>query len=91
MQDTWIQSLGQEDPLEKKMVPHSSILAWEIPWTEGLAGYSPWGRKRIGHDAAIKQKQHFTDKVTGRVVTQPGSERPKIKSKPFVSRARALC
>ena len=34
MQDTWIQSLGQEDPLEKEMATHSSILAWEIPWTE---------------------------------------------------------
>ena len=34
MQDTWIQSLGQGDPLEKEMATHSSILAWEIPWTE---------------------------------------------------------
>ena len=35
----------QEDPLEKEMATHSSILAWEIPWTEDLAGYSPWSRK----------------------------------------------
>ena len=35
MQDTWVQSLGREDPLEKEMATHSSILAWEIPWTEG--------------------------------------------------------
>ena len=34
MQDTWVQSLGQEDPLEKEMTTHSSILAWKIPWTE---------------------------------------------------------
>ena len=34
MQETWVQSLGQEDPLEKVMATHSSILAWEIPWTE---------------------------------------------------------
>ena len=34
MQETWIWSLGQEDPLEKEIVTHSSILAWEIPWTE---------------------------------------------------------
>ena len=34
MQETWVQSLGQEDPLEKEMATHSSILAWEIPWTE---------------------------------------------------------
>ena len=45
MQETYIQSLGQEDPLEKEMATHSSILAWEIPWTEEPGGYSPWGRK----------------------------------------------
>ena len=38
-----IQSLGQEDPLEKEMAAHSSIFAWEIWWTEELEGYSPWG------------------------------------------------
>ena len=36
MQETWAQSQGQEDPLEKKMATHSSILAWKIPWTENL-------------------------------------------------------
>ena len=40
-----VRSLGQEDPLEKGMATHSSILAWRIPWTEDLAGYSPWGHK----------------------------------------------
>ena len=40
-QEMWVQSLGQEDPLEKKMATHSSILAWRIPWTVSLAGYSP--------------------------------------------------
>ena len=35
MQETWVQSLGQEDPLEEEMATHSSILAWEIPWTRG--------------------------------------------------------
>ena len=45
-QETWVQSLGQEDPLEKEMETHSSILTWKIPWTErSLVGYSPWGRK----------------------------------------------
>ena len=38
MQETWIRSLGQEDPLEKGMATHSSILAWKIPWTEWPAG-----------------------------------------------------
>ena len=41
MQETWARSLGQQDPLEKEMATHSSILAWRIPWTEELAGYSP--------------------------------------------------
>ena len=41
MQETWVRSLGQEDPLEKRMATHSSILAWRIPWTRSLAGYSP--------------------------------------------------
>ena len=47
MWDTWVQSLGQEDPLEKEMATHSSILAWTISWTEELVGYSPWGCKEL--------------------------------------------
>ena len=45
MQKTWVPSLGWEDALEKEMTTHSSIRAWEIPWTEELwdSGYSPWG------------------------------------------------
>ena len=43
-QETQVQSLGQEDPLEKEMATHPSILAWRIPWTEDPGGYSPWGR-----------------------------------------------
>ena len=46
MQETRVQSLGQEDLLEKEMATHSSILAWRIPWTEEPGSYySPWGRK----------------------------------------------
>ena len=44
IQETWVWSLGQEDPLEKGMATHSSILAWRIPWTEGMS-YSPWSCK----------------------------------------------
>ena len=44
MQETWVQSLSWEDPLEKGMATHSSILAWEIPWTE-----KPGGLKSMGH------------------------------------------
>ena len=39
MQETWVRFLGWEDPLEKEMATHSSLLAWEIPWTEELVGY----------------------------------------------------
>ena len=46
-QETWAQFLGQQDPLEKEMATHSSILAWRIPWTEELAGYSPWDHKEL--------------------------------------------
>ena len=44
-QETWVRSLGWEDLLEKGMAADSSILAWRIPWTEELGGYSPWGCK----------------------------------------------
>ena len=49
-QETRVQSLGQEDPLEKAMATHSSILAWRIPWTEEPGGYRPWGHKESRHD-----------------------------------------
>ena len=45
MRETWVRSLGWKDPLEKKMATHSSMLVWEIPRTEGLVGYSPWGHR----------------------------------------------
>ena len=45
MQETWIRSLGWEDPLEKEMAAYSSILAWKIPWTWSLVVYCPWGLK----------------------------------------------
>ena len=50
MQETWVRSLGQEDPLEKEMATHSSILAWRIPWTEEPGGLQSMGSKRVGHD-----------------------------------------
>ena len=43
--ETWLQSLGWEDPLDKEMATHFGILAWKIPWTEEPGGLSPWGRK----------------------------------------------
>ena len=50
MQETWVQSLGQADRLEEGMATHSSILAWEIPWTEEAGGLQSKGSHRGGHD-----------------------------------------
>ena len=50
MQDTWIQYLDQEYPLEKGMATHSSILAWKIVWTEEPGGLQSMGSQRIGQD-----------------------------------------
>ena len=50
MQETWFRSLGQEDPLEKGIVTHCSILAWKIPWTEEPGGLQSTGLQRVGHD-----------------------------------------
>ena len=50
MQETPVQFLGQEDPLEEGMATHSSILAWEIPWTEEPGGLQSVGSQRVGHD-----------------------------------------
>ena len=47
-QETWVQLLGQEDPLEKGMAAHSSILAWEIPWTEEPGGLQSMGSQDVG-------------------------------------------
>ena len=48
-QEMQLPSLGQEDPLEKEMAAHSSILAWEIPWTEEPGGLQSMGSQRVGH------------------------------------------
>ena len=50
MWETWIRSLGQEESLEKGLATHSSILAWEIPWTEESGGLQSTGLQRVGHD-----------------------------------------
>ena len=49
-QERRIRSLGREDPLEQEVAPHSSILAWKIPWTEETAGLQSMGLQRVGHD-----------------------------------------
>ena len=50
MWETWVQSLGWDDPLEKGMATHSSILAWRIPWTEKPGRLQSLGSQRVGHD-----------------------------------------
>ena len=51
-QETWVQSLGWEDPLEEGMATHSSILAWRIPWTEEPGGLQSMGSQRVRYDLA---------------------------------------
>ena len=50
MQETWVRSLSQEDPLEKEMATHASIIAWEIPWKEEPGRLQSMGLQRVGHD-----------------------------------------
>ena len=58
--ETWVRSLGWEDPLEQEMATHSSILAWEILWAEEPGGLSSWGR-RFGHESPT---EHIKYKCT---------------------------
>ena len=67
MQETWIWSLGWEDPLEKGMATHSSILAWEILQAEEPGGLQSTGSQRVGHEWATKQQQE----VLGLVLRAP--------------------
>ena len=50
MQETWVQSLGWEEPLKKEMAAHSSILTWKIPWMEEPGGLQSMGSQRVGHN-----------------------------------------
>ena len=54
-----VQPLSQEDPLEKEMAAHSSILAWEIPWTEEPSGLESMGSQRVRNDLVTKQEQQI--------------------------------
>ena len=61
MQETWIQSLGRKDLLEKEMATHSSILAWEIPLTKKSGGLQSMGTQRVGHNLVTKQHIYKID------------------------------
>ena len=56
MWETWVRSLGREDPLEKEIATHSSILPWRIPWTEELGGLHSTGRKELD----MTEQLHFS-------------------------------
>ena len=58
MQEMQVQSLGQEDPLEKEMATHSSVLAWKVPWTEEPTSYSPWDYKELDMTECIHTHTH---------------------------------
>ena len=58
-QEMQVQSLGQEDPLEKEMAPHSSSLAWRIPWTEEPGGLQFMGSQIVSHDLPTKQQHPY--------------------------------
>ena len=57
MQETWVRSLGQKDPLEKEVAIHSSILAYKIPWAEEPGSLESMGLQTIGHDLATRKQQ----------------------------------
>ena len=76
MQETQGQSLGQKDTLEKEMATHSSVLAWEIPWTEEPGGLQSMGSQRVNHGLATKQQQalSYQDMLTcqAAIAASPG-------------------
>ena len=57
MQERGVPSLGREDPLEKEIAIHSSLLVWETPWREEPGGLQSMGSQRVGHNLATKQQQ----------------------------------
>ena len=57
IRETWVPSLGQKDPLEKEMATHSSILAWEIPWSEEPGALQSVGLQRVRHDLETQRQQ----------------------------------
>ena len=63
MQETRVQFLDWEDPLEKEMATHSGVLPWEIPWTKEFGALQSMGLQRVGYDLATKQQTAHTDEI----------------------------
>ena len=75
MQETWVQSLGWEDLLEKEMATHSSILAWKIPWMVEPGRLPPMGSQRVGHNWALEHTNTCTTYIISLVpFTKDGNQ-----------------
>ena len=69
MWETWVRSLGQDDPLEKEMATHSSTLVWKIPWMEETGRLQSMGSQRVGHDWATSLYLLLRNLYTGQEPT----------------------
>ena len=84
MQKMLVQFPDQEDPLEKEMTTHSSILVWKIPWTEDPGGLQSMGSQRVGHDLVTKQLQQQVGRPQReRSDTLPSGKRPREMARPL--------
>ena len=81
MQETWVISLGQEDPLEEETATHSSIPAYKTPWQRRLKRYSPWGHKRVAPHLATKRQQQQTTATASPDLQGTGGKQPTIQYK----------
>ena len=77
MLETWVQSLSQEDPLEKEMTTHSTIHAWRIPWTEEPDGYSPWGHKELDTTVQLTNYRTCSNPMLNSPLLKPLMNMPK--------------
>ena len=89
-QEIQIQSRGQEDPLEEEMATHSSILAWEISWTEEPGGPHSMGSQRVGHDWATETHTHTLHKISDQWAEESGDE-PKEANQSMKSSCFSVC
>ena len=90
MKETQVQSLSQEDPLEKKMVTHYSILAWRIPWIEEPGGLESKGLRRVTHDLATAGAAAAKSLQSCPTLCDPIDGNPPSSSVPGILQARTL-
>ena len=76
MQETWVQSLSWEDPLEKPMTTHSSIVSQKISWTAESGGLQSMGSQRVGHDSARTHTHTHTTRLSAHTHTHTHTQRP---------------